>query len=171
MTLVRIRCAGPEDDAALVDLELQAWTAASGFPSVTARLLAERTFGRDPADWSDLLLAVEPSVGDAAAERLLGYVRLAVSVPVLEASRSFEIRGLAVHPAARGRGVARALLAAVEDEARRRGGLRLGLGVFGTNTPAIRLYESAGFALEGIQRGLFVIEGTPVDNLVMGKLL
>ncbi len=56
----------------------------------------------------------------------------------------FDIEVLADH---RGRGLGRALLAAVEAEVARLGIAHLGLNVFGSNTVARRLYESAGYAV------------------------
>ena len=45
----------------------------------------------------------------------------------------------------RGQGLGRALLQAAEREARRHGATSIGLHVFGANTVARRLYESAGY--------------------------
>jgi GNAT superfamily N-acetyltransferase len=50
-----------------------------------------------------------------------------------------------------GTGVARALMVACEDEARRRGGRTLWLGVWERNARAIRFYEKAGFKDVGAQ--------------------
>ncbi|MEW1613334.1 MULTISPECIES: GNAT family N-acetyltransferase [unclassified Streptomyces] len=46
----------------------------------------------------------------------------------------------------RGRGFGRALMLLAEDETRSQGLGRLGLHVFAANTPALRLYESLGYA-------------------------
>lgn len=53
---------------------------------------------------------------------------------------------LAVAPAARGQGVARALVTAAAEEARHRGAEALRLDVFSNNTPARALYQTLGFA-------------------------
>jgi ribosomal protein S18 acetylase RimI-like enzyme len=55
------------------------------------------------------------------------------------------IHDLAVAPQVRGRGIGRALLRAIEDEARRCGCCRLTLEVRADNTIARRLYEDFGF--------------------------
>jgi GNAT superfamily N-acetyltransferase len=55
------------------------------------------------------------------------------------------VHDLAVVPAHRGKGVGQALLAAVEDEARKRGCAKLTLEVLEHNTRARRVYESVGF--------------------------
>ncbi len=51
-----------------------------------------------------------------------------------------------VVPALRGRGIGRALLAAVERKARETGCCKLTLEVLENNTPARRLYETCGFS-------------------------
>jgi putative acetyltransferase len=57
-----------------------------------------------------------------------------------------EVKRMYCRPAARGRGVARAVLARLEAEARRRSGVtRLALETGDVLTPAIRFYERAGF--------------------------
>jgi FkbM family methyltransferase len=53
--------------------------------------------------------------------------------------------GIAVHPAARGRGLARALMSHLHAEAARRGSPRVRLKVYPQNTAAVRLYESLGY--------------------------
>lgn len=55
------------------------------------------------------------------------------------------IHDLAVAPAARGQGVGRALLRAVEQEARQLGGCKITLEVRSDNALAQGLYESVGF--------------------------
>lgn len=57
----------------------------------------------------------------------------------------YEVAKMAVTRAARGAGVGRALLERVIDEARAAGATRLFLETNHTLTPAIRLYEAAGF--------------------------
>ncbi len=56
-----------------------------------------------------------------------------------------EAKRMYVRPAARGRGVARAILARLEQEARGRGLSRLVLETGDAQRAAIRLYERAGF--------------------------
>lgn len=55
------------------------------------------------------------------------------------------IHDIAVAPAARGRGIGQALLAAVETEARRLGCCKVTLEVRADNAVAMRAYERAGF--------------------------
>jgi ribosomal protein S18 acetylase RimI-like enzyme len=56
------------------------------------------------------------------------------------------IHDLAVHPAYRGRGVGRALLAAVEAHAQATGCCKLTLEVQANNAPAVKAYRGFGFA-------------------------
>jgi ribosomal protein S18 acetylase RimI-like enzyme len=58
------------------------------------------------------------------------------------------VASMAVEPAHRRRGAARALLAAAEDEARAMGLPYISLMVTQTNAEASRLYESAGYGTE-----------------------
>ena len=70
---------------------------------------------------------------------------------------------------ARGAGVGRALLTAAVGRARAQGALRVTLRVLGHNAPARRLYESAGFAVEGVLPGEFLLDGQYVDDVLMGR--
>lgn len=58
-----------------------------------------------------------------------------------------EIKRMYVTPAARGRGIARAVLAALEQEARRLGAVRLVLETGERQHEALALYRRAGFAV------------------------
>ena len=70
-----------------------------------------------------------------------GYVQIVmVEAPLGRLAR------VAVAPAARGRGLGRALVAAAAAEARRLGLRRLRLNVYADNAPARRLYAALGFA-------------------------
>jgi RimJ/RimL family protein N-acetyltransferase len=48
---------------------------------------------------------------------------------------------------------------------------RLELTVMSHNTPARALYERGGYRLEGIKRDAIIVDGRPIDECVMGKLL
>ena len=54
-------------------------------------------------------------------------------------------------PTERGQGLRPALLLAAEQEAARRGEATIGLNVFGPNTVARNLYESAGYEVASLQ--------------------
>lgn len=66
-----------------------------------------------------------------------------------------EILTLAVEPAARRRGLARALVESAAGAARMAGADVMFLEVSAENLPAIALYEGAGFARVGLRRGYY----------------
>ncbi|MDL2079175.1 GNAT family N-acetyltransferase [Streptomyces sp. GXMU-J15] len=100
-----------------------------------------------------------------------GYIRIVPPTPLASNAHVQQIQGLAVTESARGRGVGRALIRAAVEEARRRGARRLTLRVLGHNTPARKLYESEGFVVEGVLPEEFCLDGTYVDDVVMGRRL
>ncbi len=83
----------------------------------------------------------------------------------------WSLQGLDVHPDAQGRGLGRLLLEASMDEARRRGGTRMTLRVLAHNQAARSLYAAAGFVVEGVLVGEFVLDGEPVDDVLMARSL
>lgn len=66
-----------------------------------------------------------------------------------------------VRAAARGKGLAQALMQRVRDEARARGMPRLWLHVASGNRPAQSLYERLGYRVEGQADDDFVMARTP----------
>jgi ribosomal protein S18 acetylase RimI-like enzyme len=161
MSDTRIRPGQLSDDAALAALDHATWShlhAVQPRPAPGARFF---DFTHTP----EALLVAE------ADGRLAGYVRLALPTSLACNAHVRQIQGLAVHTWARGRGVARALLGAALDEARRQGATRITLRVLGHNDPARRLYESLGFVVEGVLPGEFLLEGEYVDDVLMGRTL
>ncbi|HEY3919003.1 MAG TPA: GNAT family N-acetyltransferase [Stellaceae bacterium] len=79
--------------------------------------------------------------------------------------------GLGVLRTHRDRGIGFALLAALECWARGVGCHRLQLHVVVGNTPAIALYRKAGFDIEGMLKATAMVDGHPLDELQMAKLL
>lgn len=78
---------------------------------------------------------------------------------------------LFVHDDFWGRGIGRALLAALIDLADNWYGLtRLGLEAAPGNTRALAMYEAAGFLREGLKRGDVISNGQLEDTVVMGRL-
>ncbi len=123
-----IRCATADDLDDLVDLEDRA------FP-------VDRISRRA---WRHLLTRAHARVLLATAPALQGLGGAAV-VLFRSGSEVARLYSLAVAPEARGRGVGRALLAAVLAAARRHGARRVRLEVRDTNEVALSLYRTAGF--------------------------
>ena len=151
-----IRRARNEDDAALQAIEVAtfSWLAMpAGPPDPAARFFTD---GDDPGD-----------VLVAELDRVVGYVRLRHPSRLPAGRHVLQINGIGVDPAYRRRGIARALLDAAIDESRSRGARKLTLRVFAPNVAAVGLYESAGFEVEGVLRGEFLLEGEYVDDVLM----
>lgn len=80
--------------------------------------------------------------------------------------------GIGLHREWRGRGLGRQLAEAVIRQARRDGRIaRLDLEVRADNGPAIRLYESLGFAVEGRRPMGLCHRGVYFETLEMGLIL
>ncbi|WP_314411199.1 GNAT family N-acetyltransferase [Streptomyces kroppenstedtii] len=160
MTEPYIRTAVPEDEEALGRLDRAVW---SYRHAVGPREQPPyEPFFNDRSGPRDHLVA-------ELGGRLVGYVRLGFPTPLASNAHVRQIQGLAVADEARGHGVGRALVRAAVEEARRRGARRITLRVLGHNTPARRLYESEGFAVEGIQLEEFRLAGEYVDDVLMGR--
>jgi ribosomal protein S18 acetylase RimI-like enzyme len=159
---MRIRTARADDAAGLAELDAAAWSAESGFPSITQRIPGP-FFASDNPPVDHLVCEIDGTV--------VGYLRLRPATSLPENAHVIGIFGLAVAPAARRLGAASALLAAAEQRARASGARKLSLRVLGTNQPAIRLYARLGFEREGVLREEFLIDGGYVDDLLMTKHL
>lgn len=156
-----IRPAALADDATLADLDRRTW---SPLHSVQPPSSPDAPFFTDRNRPEHLLIA-------EAEGRTAGFIRLVAPTPLACNAHVRAIQGLAVDDWARGRGVARALLGAACEEARRQGAVRITLRVLGHNAPARRLYESEGFAVEGVLPGEFLLDGEYVDDVLMGRAL
>jgi ribosomal protein S18 acetylase RimI-like enzyme len=158
---VRVRPARLADQAVLAQLDAIAWSPESGFPSVI-----------HGAGGAGFFSAANPPEAHLVAELgggVVGYIRLRAPTHLAENSHVVQVQGLAVHPAARRRGIAASLLAAAEQRLRARGARKLTLRVLSTNHAAIRLYERLGFGCEGVLRREFLIGGAYVDDVLMAK--
>ncbi|CAM5618128.1 GNAT family N-acetyltransferase OS=Streptomyces alboniger OX=132473 GN=CP975_09635 PE=4 SV=1 [Streptomyces alboniger] len=102
--------------------------------------------------------------------RIVGYVKLGYPTPLLSNAHVRQIQGFLVAEEARGRGVARRMMRAAVDEARRQGARRITLRVLGPHTGR-RLYETEGFVVEGVLPGEFLLDGEYVDDVLMGRAL
>jgi len=79
--------------------------------------------------------------------------------------------GMGVLPKYRGQGIGRRLAEKTIERAKRIGLERIELDVYASNKPAIALYKSLGFALEGVKRKGRKLDGIYDDVVVMGLLL
>ncbi|MFF6972443.1 MULTISPECIES: GNAT family N-acetyltransferase [Streptomyces] len=167
----RVRSARAEDGAALGALDRDTW---STLHAVAPEPVPPYDPFFDSSHRPEHYLVAEEAEGAEGARGpggLLGYIRLVPPTPLLCNRHVRQIQGLAVAEAARGRGVARALLRAAYDEARRQGAVRMTLRVLGHNAPARALYESEGFTVEGVLPGEFHLGGEYVDDVLMGRRL
>ncbi|MEU5978840.1 GNAT family N-acetyltransferase [Streptomyces sp. NPDC047315] len=170
-TTHHVRPARTDDDAALAALDGDTWSA---LHSVTPRKAPPYgPFFHEHNPPENILVAQdgEPSDEHGEGGDVLGYIKLVSPTPLPSNRHVRQIQGLAVAHAARGRGVGRALLRAVCDEARRQGATRITLRVLGHNAPARALYEAEGFVVEGVLPGEFLLEGEYVDDVCMGRAL
>ncbi|MBH5334485.1 GNAT family N-acetyltransferase [Streptomyces pactum] len=161
---VTIRPATLADDAALVDLDLRTWSTLHSVQPEPEQAAGAESFFNERTRPEHVLVA-------EAGGDLAGYVRVVPATPLASNAHVRQIGGLVVDDRARGRGVARALLHAAADEARRQGATRLTLRVLGHNAPARRLYESEGYVVEGVLRGEFLLDGVAVDDVLMARSL
>ena len=92
-------------------------------------------------------------------ERLVAYLCL------WEIADELHVTNVAVHPAARRRGLARTLLRGVLDDSRGRGFRTVALEVRPSNEHALALYDSLGLRVVGRRRGYYYDTGE--DALVM----
>jgi ribosomal protein S18 acetylase RimI-like enzyme len=157
-----IRRAVGTDDAALLAIDLSAWTAESGFPSFTTGEREEFFSDRSGPD-AHLIAEYDGEV--------VGYIRLQDKYPFLEGAGVLAVNGLAVSPGARRLGIGSALLDAATAEGKRRGARKITLSVFATNTAAQRLYQRHGYIVESRRTAEFLIDGRYVDDLGMAKFL
>ena len=144
----------------MLALEAICWDPGTGFPSVLER---ERdTFFGAHDDPSRTLVAERDG-------RLVGYARTVAPTPLPENAHVWTVEGFAVHPAERGHGLAPTLLEAVLAQAAQAGVHKVSLRVLATNPRARRVYERAGFTVEGVLRDEFVLDGVFVDDVLMAR--
>ena len=116
----------------------------------------------------------DPAITYLIAEqngRTAGYaqVREGDAPPPVAGPRPVEVRRFYVLPDFHGTGIAQALMDACADEARRRGGRTLWLGVWDQNPRAIRFYTKWGFSDVGGQT--FMLGDDPQQDRVLARSL
>lgn len=162
-----VRDATPADEVPLGELDRRCW---SPLHSVQPRPRAPYAPFFDAAHLAAHCLVAElPDTPPGAG--VAGYIRLVPPTDLECNAHVRQIQGLAVDPGARRRGVGQALIEAACGRARRQGAVRITLRVLGHNEPARELYAAAGFAVEGVLRGEFMLEGKYVDDVLMGRWL
>ena len=159
MSDLRVRPALLSDDPALVRLERATWST----------LHAVRPPREENEDFFSERWGPDAFLVAEADGRVAGFVGVVPPTPLASNAHVRQIQGLAVDTWARGRGVGLELVLAAVVEARRQGAVRVTLRVLGHNTPARRLYEAAGFTVEGVLRGEFLLDGVYVDDVCMGR--
>lgn len=158
-----IRPAVAADDGALARLERACWSVRTYVLPLSP---ADAPFFSPSTQPDDVLVAVT-----RAAPAVVGWLKLVPPTPLSSNAHVQQVQGLAVDPAQRGAGIARALLAAAEELARQRGARKISLRVLSTNDTARRLYDTAGFRLEGVLVAEFFLGGEYVDDLLMARAL
>jgi ribosomal protein S18 acetylase RimI-like enzyme len=145
-----IRPARHDDEAFLVglmprlaDFPLPAWRTADEIATADRQLLHTSLSG--VLEHSAILVAELSPAGERA-----GYVFATTKHDYFTRTAHAHVEILAVEAAAQGRGVARALMDAIEQWAKRRGYGWVTLNVFDRNARARALYDSLGYEAETI---------------------
>ncbi|MFI8356517.1 GNAT family N-acetyltransferase [Streptomyces cyaneofuscatus] len=164
---VSVRPALPADGETLGELDRSTW---STLHAVLPRPQPPYEPFFDERHQPEDFLVAEAAT-DVDGKRIAGYIRLVQPTSLACHAHVRQIQGLAVAVWARGAGVGRTLLRAACAEARRQGANRITLRVLGHNTPARALYASEGFAVEGVLSGELFLDGSYVDDVLMGRSL
>jgi GNAT superfamily N-acetyltransferase len=145
-----LRPAGPDDAPFLVsvtrrlgDFPVPAWRTAA---EIAAADLRQMIPALDQRAEDSLLLIAERSPAES-----LGCLFVTTEIDFFTGLPAAHIEVVAVTAAAEGRGIARMLLAAGEDWARKRGYGHVTLNVFVTNSRARAVYETLGYRPETIR--------------------
>jgi ribosomal protein S18 acetylase RimI-like enzyme len=156
-----VRPARADDEAALLAIDQATWTPLSS----PAPGPSEGPFFNERTMPENVLVAELDGV-------IVGWGKIEHPTPLRASAHVWHVTGLAVDPASEGRGAGRALVEAMIDVARERGGTRMTLRVFAPNERARRLYERAGFEVEGVLRGEFkTADGESVDDVFMARAI
>jgi ribosomal protein S18 acetylase RimI-like enzyme len=160
---MNIRPARATDDAALLAIDFATWTQLVS-PTPVPTPADRPTFFREGRPPEMYLVAEIDGV-------VRGYVDLHQDIPIPSHAHVRQIGGLAVAPEAQGKGVGRHLIEAAVTAAKQQGATKVTLRVLGHNTGARRLYERCGFVVEGVLEGEFILDGQPVDDVLMARYL
>jgi ribosomal protein S18 acetylase RimI-like enzyme len=150
---MRIRSLSPNDREPLVALISESWNGVTTFRpeevSCAIELLDAALAQAEGNTYEVLVAAEDDGDGPASLGHPLGYVCFG-HTPMTEAT--FDLYWLVVSARVRGRGIGRALVAALEEHLRTRGALTLRVETSSLEGQggAVRFYESTGFARAGI---------------------
>lgn len=159
-----IRALAPEDAAALKPFRLQSLRDQPDAYHSTAE------------EWDLPLERYRAMIGENptfcafdALGRIVGMAVLGVTArPRRQIRHKCEVWSVYVDPEARGQGLARRLMAACIDEARRRGFDAVLLTASTHLAHVVRLYESLGFTIYGTERGMVkMADGRLIDDHLM----
>ena len=127
----------------LADFPLPEWRTAGEIAQGDCPILLEALHGR--IEHAAILVAELSPGGERA-----GYVFATTKHDYFTRAAHAHVEVIAVTPEAERRGVARALMDAIEEWARRRGYRQVTLNVFDRNTRAKALYDSLGYDVETV---------------------
>jgi len=160
---LRIRALDPED--------AESWTRTLSDPTViwgTLQLPHQRQ-----EQWAERIRSGDPSRVLVLGADVGGVIVAGSALMISSALRRRHCARLGMHVSGplQGRGIGRRLMNEALELAETIGLRRIELEVFGDNTRAVSLYESAGFELEGMRRLTCYREGALVDDLMMARVL
>lgn len=154
---VEIRNATQADEPALAALDRSTWSIIVSPAPAPDEDTPFFVPGREPGD---VLVAERDGV-------VIGYVLISPGHPMPSHAHVMDLRGLAVLPEHQGAGLGRRLVDAALTECSRRGARRVRSQVLATNPASLAVHESSGFVVEGVARGEFMLDGEPVDNVLL----
>ena len=153
---LNVRGARPGDEDALLAVDRATWSPYSS----PAPGPPEGPFFNERTEPENVLVA-------ELEGRIAGYGKIGHPTELPASAHVWYVSGLAVDPELEGRGAGRALMEALIELARERGGRRMTLRVFAPNERARRLYERLGYRDAGIEpqrvRGTIMIRSGPLE--------
>jgi len=114
--------------------------------------------------FSDTIVAC---VGD----EIVGYVAIGNRTPFACNSHVGVLRSIAVDSKWRGRGIGKSLLEQAKTEAKKRGKRVIRLSVMSSNESALALYRADDWQEAARFEAEFVVDGKPIDDIVLAKKL
>ena len=153
------------------------WTTSFGWSVSPENLDAYLQCAYTPQAWEKELTnptsAVFVARSGGSASKILGFVQLSrvMTEPCLESveGRLVELQKIYVDAETHGKGLGKALIKHVENEAKREGFDYMWLGVWGENQRAQKLYESQGFRKVG-EHDFLIGDEAQTDWILLKKL-